>query len=313
MKNKLNSYLSILAITCAVAVPLLSANAHELPVQASLTAPASYDIGFNGISYTGINGASPTSVALFERTADGVYYNYYHRFRDTRLNPNHTLPAGHGMHSLSTYNLPTGLDITMEFNRSNTDWTIATPYNGYYNTDTKIGSNNSVGSISNKIYLNFNNQTNKNYYLYLDVSSTAANRYANYRIDNLLVGGIFDQLLLAGSNNLNRLYIPSYSSIILNYNSSSDQLYFDAWYLKDLGVSASYDAGYEVGEDDGYQDGLNNNPNVLINAAESLIGMFVNFIFIIFSLEIFGISILSIVGVLFGIVAIVWILKTIRG
>ena len=76
-------------------------------------------------------------------------------------------------------------------------------------------------------------------------------------------------------------------------------------------VTQGEDIGYDIGFDAGY-DSIEA-PNTLINAVESLIGMFVNFTFIIFSLEIFGISILSIVGVLFGIVAIVWILKTIRG
>jgi hypothetical protein len=115
------------------------------------------------------------------------------------------------------------------------------------------------------------------------------------------------------------LYIPSYSTVIVGAQptNTSSSYYFDGWYLKDLGVSAAYDAGYDdgydIGEADGYEDGLGNNPNILINATESLIGMFVNFTFILFSLELFGVSILSVVGVLFGIVAIVWILKTIRG
>jgi hypothetical protein len=268
-------------------------------LNAALTAPSSFDINYRYNSVDddtfGLGTTSwPTYFPLYTRTTDSTYFNYTTTIDNS-----------------DTFILPLGLEITMTFNRSNTSW-----YSfggGYLPDDTKIGSNNSVGSISNKIYLKFDNQTSKNYYLYLDVSSTAANRYANYRIDNLLVGGIFDQLLLAGTNNLNRLYIPSYSSVILNYNSSSDQLYFDAWYLKDLGVSASYDAGYQQGDIDGYADGLGNNPNVLLNGFQAMVGILVNFMLMILNLEVFNVSIMSVFGILALFVGVIWILKIVRG
>lgn len=306
MNNKLNSLLSLIAIACAVGVPLSLTIAHELPVQASLTAPASYDIGFNGVAYTGVNGASPTSVALFERTADGIYYDYYHRFRDTRLNPNHTNPPGSGMHSApALYDLPLGLDITMDFQRSNTNWTIATPYNGYYNTDTKIGSDNTVGTISNKFYLKFDNQTNKDYSLFLDFSSSGNATTTQIKVDDSFYisnrgSSVFS---ITETNHLVQLYLPSYTYIEIYAVGASTARYFDAWYLKDLGIDDAWQEGYDYADQG----------PLLINAFESLIGIFVNFTFIIFSLEMFGVSILTIVGVLFGVVAIVWILKTIRG
>jgi hypothetical protein len=306
MNNKLNSYLSILAITCAVAVPLLSANAHELPVQAALSSPASYDLNYQyDAVYEETFMLGTTSIGdrnvIYTRTTDGAYYNY-------------TTTISNDIPSFDI--VPEGLSITMTYNRSNTNWFSITE--GYLPADTKIGSTNGVGTLSNKVYLNFDNQTNVDYYLYLDLSSQG-NVYLNWQVkinDLFYINNHPSNLnifLLNPFSDLVKFFIPSYSSIEIYTYNASNAYYFDAWYLKDLGVSASYDAGYDVGEGDGYADGLANNPNVLINAVESLIGMFVNFTFILFSLEMFGVSILSIVGVLFGIVAIVWILKTIRG
>jgi len=228
----------------------------------------------------------------YTRTADGVYYNY-------------TNTSNHSTHPSI---IPNGLSITSTFNRSNTTWVAVDGL--YYAEDTKIGSDSTVGTIS-KFNLTISNNTNKDYNLYFDFSSssTLSHQYQ------------YQSTYVANYTLLNTIYaqfnVPSYQTISIIRPSSSTAHYFDAWYLKDLGVSASYDtgydAGYEVGEDDGYQDGLSNNPNLLINAAESLIGMFVNFTFILFTLEMFGVSVLTIVGVLFGIITVVWILKTIRG
>jgi hypothetical protein len=306
MNYKLNSYLSILAIACAVAVPLLSANAHELPVQAALTAPASFDYKYTYSSFhtqfmftKTTFSAEPVS---YVRTADGAYYNY-----TSTIDSDNTL-------------LSEGLEITMTFNRSNTTWT--NPSGSIYRpSDTKIGSNNTVGSPPKKLDFTLDNQSLNDYYLYLDFSSTS-HAFTNFRVsyDTLFIGGwtTGTEYPVIGSN-FTLIYIPSFTLVNFYIDAGADDRdkYFDAWYLKDLGLSsaydAGYDAGYDIGEADGYEDGLGNNPNILINATESLIGMFVNFTFILFSLELFGVSILSVVGVLFGIVAIVWILKTIRG
>jgi hypothetical protein len=305
MNYKLNSYLSILAIACAVAVPLLSATARELPVHASLTAPADYDYGYiwsgSVQQYVSANGSSPTSIALFTRTADSIYYNYSHTFSNS------------GSHSnTANFDLPDGLDITMTFNRSNTSWTDASPtYTGYYPTENKIGSNSSVGSKIGKVDLIFDNQTNKNYRLYIDTTSMTQ-VFTNYYVNDIL----WDSDTYYYNTTFSNILLPTYSKIRLQLPETSGARYFDAWYLQDLGISDSYDVGYDVGyydgEEVGYIDGLENS-NFLITAVESLIGMMVNFTFIIFSLEIFGVNILMIIGVLFGVIAITWILKTIRG
>jgi hypothetical protein len=306
MNNKLNSYLSILAITCAVAVPLLSANAHELPVQAALSAPASYDLNYQYDAVyeetfmLGTSSIGDRNV-IYTRTTDSTYYNY-------------TTTISNDISSLDI--VPEGLSITMTYNRSNTNWFSITE--GYLPADTKIGSNNAVSTVNNKHLFSFDNQTNKNYGLYIDYSSTTTSAsntdYQTFiEYDSINLGTYAGVRVRSATTSLVFIYLPSYTTINVRRVPTSTENYFDAWYLQDLGVSASYDAGYEVGEDDGYVDGLSNNPNILINAAESLIGMFVNFTFILFSLELFGVSILTVVGVLFGIVAIVWILKTIRG
>jgi len=285
MNYKLNSYLSILAIACAVAVPLLSATARELPVHASLTAPADYDYGYiwsgSVQQYVSANGSSPTSIALFTRTVDSIYYNYS-----------------------STYELINGFDITQTFNRSNTSWSLLTDY---VPQDTKIGSTNAVGSKIGKVDLVFDNQTNKNYRLYIDTTSMTQ-VFTNYYVNDIL----WDSDTYYFNTTYTNILIPTYSKIRLQLPETSGARYFDAWYLEDLGVSDSYTAGYDIGEEIGYIDGLENS-NFLITAVESLIGMMVNFTFIIFTLEIFGVNILMIIGVLFGVIAITWILKTIRG
>ena len=310
MNNKLNSLLSTIAIACAVGVPLSLTAVHELPVQAALSAPASWDIKYShdGFEYGITNPSNNTSnnylsYPEYTRTVDGAYYNY-----TTQIDLN------------DTSIIPDGLTINHTFNRSNTSWTIGVG-STYQAVDTKIGSNNTVGTvITQKMIVNFNNQTNKDYKLWFDISSSSA-----YYPWTLIINGTAyisnrsgSLLEIASTQHFVQVFISAYSTFTFQSVSNSNlAIYFDAWYLQDLGVSASYDAGYdagyEIGEDAGYEDGLSNNPNILINAVESLIGMFVNFTFILFSLELFGVSILSIVGVLFGIIAIVWILKTIRG
>jgi hypothetical protein len=301
MKNKHYSLLSTIAIACAVGVPLSLTTAHELPVQAALTSPSTFDYFY---AHTGSNWAvgdfyDEFGNPVYTRTADSTYFNY-------------TTTVNNSLYS----DIPQGLEITMTFNRSNTSWSSTT--GGYIPNDTKIGSDATVGTILNKMYLKFDNQTNRQYLLKLDVSSSPFARYrVQYNSNIVLTNYLLDLFDITDPTILATIFIPAYTNIEIFRIESSAVQYFDAWYLQDLGVSAAYDAGYDdgydVGEADGYQDGLTNNPNLLINAAESFIGMFVNFIFIIFTLDIFGVSILSIVGILFGIITIVWILKTIKG
>jgi hypothetical protein len=285
MNYKLNSYLSILAIACAVAVPLLSATARELPVQAALTAPSGWTYKYTNQDFPGYKIRSTTAVIStpeYTRTADGAYYNY-----------------------TNTSTITTGLTVQQIFNRSNTTWYDAS--GTYVPSSANIGSDNSVGSTLNKVFIQFDNETPNDYEFILDTSSNAAYSKVFY----LEINGIsFDHT--PRNNILNRLFVPAFSTFKYYSQLLNGSLYLDAWYLLDLGLSDSYNEGYDAGEEIGYIDGLENS-NFLITAVESLIGMMVNFTFIMFSLEIFGVNILMIIGVLFGIIAITWILKTIRG
>jgi hypothetical protein len=89
------------------------------------------------------------------------------------------------------------------------------------------------------------------------------------------------------------------------------------WYLQDLGVSAAYNAGFDAGEitgyDVGYATGLGNNPNILLNGFQAMVGILVNFFLMIVNLEVFGVSISSVFAIIVIFVGIIWTLKIIRG
>ena len=287
---KLLALLGVGFITSFTTAPTL------LDANASLTAPASYDFGYvysgSVQQYVSSNGTSPTSIALFTRTTDGAYYNYSHTFSNL------------GSHSnTANYDLPVGLDITMTFNRSNTSWTDASPtYTGYYPTENKIGSNTSVGSISSKVYLQFDNQTNKNYSLFLDTSSTTIEHWT-FEYNDIPNYGRFGGIQIAVTE-LNRFYIPAYTKTELYRSSTSSSTYLDAWYLLDLGVSASYDAGYVGGQDDA---------DLLVTGFSAMVGILVNFVLMIANLEVLGVSLMGILTIIILFAGIVWTLKLVRG
>jgi hypothetical protein len=284
---KILTLLSVGFITSLTTAPALN------DVHGALTAPASYDYSYtyDGIFEFSFN-TSPT-YQYYSRTADGIYYNY-----------------------TTTREIVNNFDITMTFNRSNTSWTfVSGSPGGYTPTDTKIGSNNAVGSIVNKLYLEFNNQTKNNYLLYLDFSSSPT-IFLDLQYDSLPLG-VYNLYFYSTNDSIHSLYIPSYTSINIFSRSTNATRYFDAWYLKDLGVSAAYDFGVDAGEligyDDGYVDGLNNNPNILLNGFQIMVGILVNFVLMIVNLEVFGVSIIGIFSIVVLFTGIVWVLKLIRG
>ena len=139
----------IIALLGIGTLAYLSAKPFLMETRASLTAPTGYEIGYlyydnpsPAPDFWALNFPGNTSYQDpgYTRTADGVYYNYTHTFSKANY------PA-----------LPYGLTITNTFNRSNTLWT-ATGTGLFYPTDNKIGSDNTVGSLANKVYVKFNNQ-----------------------------------------------------------------------------------------------------------------------------------------------------------
>jgi hypothetical protein len=264
--------------------------------EAALTAPASYDYSYEyDATYGGFLAfSSGTGKSVhYTRTADGVYYNYSY--------------TGDGQDEWP-------FDVTMNFNRSNTVWTVS-PYEP---DDTKIGSNNAVGSIFAKLDIRFNNQTKKNYLLTFDFSSTSANILFRQSYNGTdLINANDNATTLWYPTGLITLFIPAYTNYRIQTYTSSAARYFDAWYLKDLGVNGAYDQGIEDGYDDGYdvgyEDGYNNSVSPLWDGLEVAVGVTLNFILFIATLSIFDISLLNIGIVLVSILGLVWVLKALRG
>ncbi len=193
------------------------------PVAASLTPPASYDYSYTwnaGASeqYLNVNGVD--SIPLYTRTSDGGYYNY-----------------------TSTFNVIDDFSVTQTFNRSNTTWQVSGIF--YKPDENKIGSDGTVGTL-NKFDLIFDNQTNKDYILYLDRSSET------HQVHNLFIDDVNITFLYYGLNSQSLVTqkISSFTKYSFQGNSTSSAArYFDAWYLKDLGISDSYQAGLDAETD----------------------------------------------------------------
>ncbi len=236
-----------------------SANLALVNTDATLTAPTTYDIHYRPYDnpspapdFWELANQARTSYLhdpSYIRTADGAYYNY----TTTLDNSDHVI-------------IPLGLEITMTFNRSNTSWT-ATGSGGYYPSDyNKIGADATVGSVK-KMILTFSNQTSKNYKIYLDTSSTTSYSFTLLYTYLNINYGFDDQYFYHINGSYSTFLIPSYTTFKLESNNVSGLFYFDAWYLKDLGVSAAYeegqydgygqgyDDGFDVGYDDGFGDG----------------------------------------------------------
>jgi hypothetical protein len=296
--KKLNRYLSIFALVVVSGTPLL--NKPVIATEAALTAPASFDYAYTWNtteSEWGISGVGG-SLVPFTRTTGGGYFDYTTTISRGSLNPN----------------VPEGLSITMTFNRSNTSWyQMGGEFAGKYEpSQSKIGSDNTVGTIGSKASLTFNNETNKNYLLTWDISSTPSDFFLEILYDSNNTQ-ILSTAHYSTGNALKIQYIPSYTTFIFRFNSTSQARYFDAWYLKDLGVSDAYDAGYDQGESDGYEDGYNNSVSPLWDGVELTVGVILNFVLFIMTLSVFDISLLSIGVVLLSVLSLVWILKALRG
>jgi hypothetical protein len=260
---------------------------------AALTPPSSYDYAYKWNtteSEWNIIGTTGSSLQIYSRTSDGAYFNY-----------------------TTTRTLISGLNVTMTFNRSNTDWFSS--LGGYEPGQSKIGSNNTVGDGFIKNTFIFNNQTNNDYYLYFDVNSTGSAAYYANLYNDYIVGNEFydDGFNYIAEWSLYRQLIPAKYTFTLQTANTSSARYFDAWYLKDLGTSTAFNLGYLDGEADGYAQGLGNNPNILLNGFTAMIGILVNFFLMIVNLQVFGISALNIFSIVVVFVGIVWILKIIRG
>jgi hypothetical protein len=200
------------------------------PVSASVTPPAVYDYSYvwTGVDQVlNVNGVN--SIPLYTRTLDGAFFNY-----------------------TSTFNVIDGLDFTHTFNRSNTTWSTSGIF--YKPNDSRIGSNNAVSGVTNKIFIELNNQTPNDYHFYLDLSSSDpfTQFFVNERINgNLyLVGGwTVGEFPVIADSAMIRYVVKAYSNVLFNTAFSGDARYFDAWYLQDLGISEAYQQGVDAETD----------------------------------------------------------------
>jgi hypothetical protein len=268
--------------------------------QAALTAPTSYDHAYKyDATYGGF-------LAFQGPTSQGSAVHY------TRTG---TSPFNYSYVGDGDGKWP--FDITMTFNKSNIAWMLGPTASDYEPDDTKIGSDNTVGSILDKWKIKFENQTKNNYRLYLDRSSSPASGYTFAKFDGTIYGGVFNAILLSGSGNLNTIYLPSYTTLEWYIETTATTQYIDAWYLQNMGVNEAYDVGYDEGFDAGelvgYEDGLNNNPNILLSGFQAMVGILVNFALMVLNLSVFGVSLLDIFAIMALLVGVIWILKLVRG
>jgi hypothetical protein len=135
----------------------------------------------------------------------------------------------------------------MTFNRSNTDWGYSTSRDKYFVLDSKIGSDNTVGSVS-KLNFTFNNQTNKDYLFFLDISSSIGNIDFLFEYNDNNVFYYFSSVRFS-TESIKQIILPSYYQLDLQLASSSAARYFDAWYLDDLGISEAYQQGLDAETD----------------------------------------------------------------
>jgi hypothetical protein len=300
LKNKIYTLLSVFTLVGLT---------HSLTLKdlnAVLTAPASFDFSYrqsnvdttsgNNWAIKNNGGTAFSTIPAYTQTYDGQYYDYV---------------------QTSPTTIVSGLTITHTFNNSSTSWSnIVSNVFRPNNSADFIGSNSTSGT-GQKFIITFSNQTNKNYRVYLDNSSTG-NGFISISVDGLFIIGGDGSNLYSSNTQFDTHIIYSYSTFIYysgpSFNNTS---YFDAWYLQDLGVSDSYNGGYETGETDGYSsgysDGLNNNPNILLNGFQAMVGILVNFALMILNLDVFGVSLLGVFGVISFFVGIIWFLKILRG
>jgi hypothetical protein len=293
MQNKL-----IFSSLSLLLVGLFTTNNNFTNANALLTAPTNVDYAFRNNASFGSWGlyANPTTYgtpdapAYFTRTVDGSYYNYSNTFQLD------TSPGN-------------SLIVTNTFNRSNTGWVSTS--SGYipYLTN-QIGSNGTVGTIASKYNLQFNNQTPNNYFLSLDVSSSLSGTTHYHTLSyNGIFYPTFSNIIRSAPASLINFYIPSFTNTIIDMASTSNAIYFDAWYLENLGTSSSYQEGYDNGYDDGLE-GYNESNQGLFDLMSSLFGA-IGSIFSIYILPGITIGMLVFVPLIFTL--LIFIIKILRG
>jgi hypothetical protein len=218
---------------------------YSIPTQAALTPPTSFDYSFEYDSTDGefqFKDGTNSYTPEFTRTLGdfGVYFNYEY------------IGDGDGL-------LP--FEVTLRFLRSNTSWTLGTT--GYIATDTKIGSDNLVGTTINKWYIEINSDINNNYKLIFDTSSSGTATSDNITLSyNNISYNTQTVNIRTNTAFFKEILIPAYMNLKISAVSTSLERYIDAIYLLDVGLdpvlesTTIFASGFEVGFGEGYLAGV---------------------------------------------------------
>jgi hypothetical protein len=222
-----------------------SVNLTFTETQASLTAPSTWTIGYYNLT----DGGSYRD--WFLQGTGGVYYSDPGYTRSGSA-PNYNYDSNWNYSNLPNV-IPNGMTILQSFpNNTNGLWS-STGTGLYYPNASNIGTT-LTGFL--QIILEIQNQTNRSYIYYFDRSSSGSDEIFGLLYNNTEYG---NQILY--KNTLNTFLIPPYTNFKLQTWSSTSQM-LDAWYLRDLGVSQSYEQGFDDGYDVGYDDGLDDGYDV---------------------------------------------------
>jgi hypothetical protein len=302
-KKKISALLGVGLISALSITPTLN-------TEAALTSPSfTFAYAKGSLVYQLYQNSYFNSIGspTYTRSGTSPNYDYVSQFDDTDF-----------------YGLPVGMSITLTFNQSTTSWWNPTA-SVYIPESSNIGSNVN-GFIFDKVRIKIDNQTQKDYLFYFDISSMNGNLQALVYLNGQLYWSLYDAVNFNGADGfLERLVVPAYSTLELrSHGSNQTNVLLDAFYLTDIGTANAYAEGYDLGLFDGeygagYEAGFEagfdsiNAPNTLLMGFQAMIGILVNFALMILNLNVFGVSLLNIFGILALFVGLIWILKIVRG
>jgi hypothetical protein len=258
-------YKKLLILSAVAVVSYATTNFNFVNSQATLSKPSvwdySYSAGATGnMSYRSRQGGTGDDLyrarAGFRRTTESGWYNYTHILTEDTFDKN-------GFNSV----FPNGLEVIMQFKAANNTWVYDNIYQTYepaLNT-TYIGTTSIGDNTNNKVYLQYDNQTNRDYKVWIDMSSMPNDVGINAK-HNTLTFGNADYLLVYQDGNFITLIVNAYSTLTLWTDTTVNARSFDAWYLQDLGINGAYLEGIETtisetetyitGYDNGYENGV---------------------------------------------------------
>lgn len=252
-------YKKLLILSAVGVVSYATTNFNFVNSQAALSAPADYAVGYF---------QNPVSADWVITKKTGGTATYNPGFVRTGTSPDYTYDNGLGGTGWDYGDFPTiipqGITINLRFNESNTGW-ISGGFGMYYPDGGAIGSTGKTPNFDN-VKIEINNQTNKDYHLYFDISSSN-NVIQTLTLQNgSNIWSIYDAVYYNGADGfLERIAVPAYTTLTIRshaFGNANNNITLDAFYLVDLGVSASYNEGYDQGETDGYDSGLSDGYDV---------------------------------------------------